>query len=90
VTDDDRSGLDEDRLAAAWAAIDSYEQDELRALIDGIVADAPPAVADFERASAWDSTAPGPSRAAVPVGARGRADRAAPAAGDDPAGQLAA
>jgi tetratricopeptide repeat protein len=48
--------MDEDRLAAAWAAIDSYEQDELRALIDGIVADAPPAVADFERASAWDST----------------------------------
>jgi len=56
VTDEDRSGLDEDGLAAAWAAIDSYEQDELRALIDGIVADAPPAVADFERASAWDST----------------------------------
>ena len=56
MTDEDRSGLDEDRLAAAWAAIDSYEQDELRALIDGIVADAPPAVADFERASAWDST----------------------------------
>src|SRR6185437_16149134 len=33
VTDEDRSGLDEDGLAATWAAIDSYEQDELRALI---------------------------------------------------------
>ena len=45
-----------DRLAAAWAAIDSYEEVEFRALIDSLVADAPPAVADFERASAWDST----------------------------------
>jgi hypothetical protein len=48
--------MDEERLAAAWAAIDSYEEDELRALIDGIVTDAPPAIADFERACAWDST----------------------------------
>ena len=48
--------MDEDRLAAVWAAIDSYEEQELRALIDRIVADAPPAIADFERASAWDST----------------------------------
>lgn len=54
--DDHRPSVDEDRLAAAWAAIDSYEPDELRALIDEIVADGPSAVADFERASAWDST----------------------------------
>jgi hypothetical protein len=45
-----------DRLAAAWAAIDSYQEVEFRALIESLVADAPPAVADFERASAWDST----------------------------------
>jgi tetratricopeptide (TPR) repeat protein len=46
----------EQRLAAAWIAIDSYEEGELRAVIDALVADAPPAIADFERASAWDST----------------------------------
>ena len=45
-----------DRLAAAWNAIDSYEEGEFRALIDALVVDEPPAVADFERASAWDST----------------------------------
>ena len=45
-----------DRLADAWARIDSYEEGEFRALIDSLVADAPPAVAAFERASAWDST----------------------------------
>jgi Tetratrico peptide repeat len=45
-----------DRLAAAWDSIDSYGEEDFRALIDSAVADAPPAVADFERASAWDST----------------------------------
>jgi Tetratrico peptide repeat len=45
-----------DRLAAAWDSIDSYGEEEFRALIDSLVAGAPPAVADFERASAWDST----------------------------------
>jgi hypothetical protein len=48
--------MDEDRLAAAWAARDSYAEGELRAVIDALVADAPPAIANFERASAWDST----------------------------------
>jgi Tetratrico peptide repeat len=45
-----------DRLAAAWDSIDSYGEEDFRALIDSAVAGAPPAVADFERASAWDST----------------------------------
>jgi hypothetical protein len=54
-----------DRLAAAWDTIDSYEEGEFRALIDTLVADAPPAVADFERASAWDST--GHPEQAVPL-----------------------
>jgi tetratricopeptide (TPR) repeat protein len=45
-----------DRLGAAWDAADSYEEGEFRALIESLVADAPPAIADFERASAWDST----------------------------------
>jgi hypothetical protein len=54
-------------LAAAWASIDSYEDDEegFRALVDRLVADAPPAVAAFERACAFDST--GHSDAAVPL-----------------------
>jgi Tetratrico peptide repeat len=45
-----------DRLAQAWASIDSYEEGAFRELIDSLVADAPPAVADFERACAFDST----------------------------------
>jgi hypothetical protein len=45
-----------DRLTAAWESMDSYGEEEFRALIDSLVAGAPPAVADFERASAWDST----------------------------------
>jgi hypothetical protein len=48
--------MDERRLAGAWATIDSYQEAEFRALIDSLVADAPAAVADFERASAFDST----------------------------------
>ena len=54
-----------DRLAAAWESMDSYGEEEFRALIDSLVAGAPPAVADFERASAWDST--GHPDAAVPL-----------------------
>ena len=50
-----KGGID-GRLAAAWDSMDSYGDDEFRALIDTLVAGAPPAVADFERASAWDST----------------------------------
>ncbi len=45
-----------DPLADAWASVDSHEEAEFRALIESLVADAPAAVADFERASAWDST----------------------------------
>jgi hypothetical protein len=50
------SGFSEADLTAAWASIDAYEEAEFRALIDGLVADAPAAIAAFERASAWDST----------------------------------
>jgi hypothetical protein len=45
-----------DRLAQAWASIDSYEEGEFRALIDSLVSGEPPAIADFERACAFDST----------------------------------
>ena len=51
--------MDEDQLAAAWASIDEYEDGDeprFRALIDSLVADAPAAVAAFERAAAYDST----------------------------------
>ena len=47
--------MDEQRLAGAWASIDSYRAADFRALIDSLVADAPAAIADFERASAFDS-----------------------------------
>lgn len=43
-------------LETAWASIDSYDEDEFRALIDSLVTDAPPEVAAFERACAYDST----------------------------------
>lgn len=47
----------DEQLAEAWASIDSYSDEaEFRALIESLVADAPPAVAAFERASAYDST----------------------------------
>lgn len=56
----------EEQLARAWASIDSYpDEAEFRAVIDGLVADAPPAIAAFERASAYDST--GHSDLAVPL-----------------------
>jgi hypothetical protein len=54
-----------DRLAQAWASIDSYEEGEFRALIDALVVGEPPAVADFERACAFDST--GQPDRAVPL-----------------------
>lgn len=47
------------RLADAWASLDQYaDEREFRALIDGLVAELPEgsAVADFERACAFDST----------------------------------
>ncbi|WP_433222043.1 tetratricopeptide repeat protein [Dactylosporangium sp. CS-047395] len=59
----------EQRVGAAWAAIDGYDgrEDEFRALIDGLAAERPDGdpVAAFERACAWDST--GHSDRAVPL-----------------------
>jgi hypothetical protein len=57
----------EDRIAAAWASIDDYPETEFRALIDKLAAELPPgsAIADFERACAFDST--GHSDRAVPL-----------------------
>lgn len=48
----------EDRLATAWASIDDHPETEFRALIDKLAAELPPgsAIADFERACAFDST----------------------------------
>lgn len=60
----------EERIAAAWATIDDYDEagaGEFRALIDGLAAELPAdsPVAPFERASAFDST--GHSDKAVPL-----------------------
>jgi hypothetical protein len=59
----------EERVAAAWASIEEYEnrEGEFRALIDGLAAELPEGdpVAAFERGSAWDST--GHSDRAVPL-----------------------
>jgi hypothetical protein len=57
----------EQRTAEAWAAIDTMDPEEFRARIDGLAAELPDgsAVADFERACAWDST--GHSDKAVPL-----------------------
>jgi hypothetical protein len=59
--------VDEQELASAWASLDAYGADEagFRALIDRLVATAPPAVAAFERACSFDST--GHSDVAVPL-----------------------
>ncbi len=57
----------EDRVAAAWAAIDEHDAADFRAVIDALVAELPdehPRGA-FERACAWDST--GHSDQAVPL-----------------------
>lgn len=55
----------EERLAEAWASIDDHAPEDFRALIDRIAAEAPEAIADFERACAFDST--GHSDRAVPL-----------------------
>lgn len=57
----------EQRSADAWASIDTMEPEEFRALIDKLAAELPDgsAIADFERACAWDST--GHSDKAVPL-----------------------
>lgn len=62
------TGMDwEQRVAQAWATIDDHTDEAFREII-GALADELPAgsaVADFERASAWDST--GHSDRAVPL-----------------------
>ncbi|MFC4942164.1 tetratricopeptide repeat protein [Pseudonocardia sp. GCM10023141] len=57
----------EQRTAAAWAAIDDHDEVEFRAMIDELAAELPAgsAVADFERACAFDST--GHSDQAIPL-----------------------
>lgn len=57
----------EQRTADAWAAIDTMAPDEFRAVVDRLADELPAgsAVADFERACAWDST--GHSDKAVPL-----------------------
>lgn len=56
----------EERMSALWASLEEHPPDEFRARIDALVAELPEnsAIADFERACAWDST--------------GHSDRAAP------------
>lgn len=48
----------ERRAGAAWAAIDEYDEEAFRAVIDGLAAELPAGhpVAAFERACAFDST----------------------------------
>ncbi|MET0134500.1 MAG: tetratricopeptide repeat protein [Kibdelosporangium sp.] len=57
----------DERLAAAWASLDDHTATDFRTLIDGLVAELPEgsAIADFERACAFDST--GDSAGAVPL-----------------------
>jgi tetratricopeptide (TPR) repeat protein len=60
----------EERVAAAWATLDDYDEDhaaDFRAVIDELAAEQPAdsPVAAFERACAWDST--GRSDEAVPL-----------------------
>src|SRR5262245_26246143 len=60
----------EERVAAAWATLDDYDEDhaaDFRAVVDALAAELPAdsPVAAFERASAWDST--GHSEEAVPL-----------------------
>ncbi|NEB76656.1 tetratricopeptide repeat protein [Streptomyces sp. SID14478] len=60
----------EERIAAAWATIDEYDEataGDFRALVDALVAELPESspVGPFERASAFDST--GHSDKAVPL-----------------------
>jgi hypothetical protein len=57
----------EQRVAEAWAAIESYTEDDFVRLIGGLADELPAgsAVGAFERACAWDST--GHSDLAVPL-----------------------
>ena len=57
----------ERRVAEAWAALDSYAEDDFVRLIGGLADELPAgsAVGAFERACAWDST--GHSDLAVPL-----------------------
>lgn len=60
----------EDRVTAAWAAFDTYAEEEaagFRAVIDALVAELPQdsPLGPFEQACAWDST--GHSDKAVPL-----------------------
>ncbi|WP_117211521.1 tetratricopeptide repeat protein [Allorhizocola rhizosphaerae] len=63
---ENRSAQWERQVAQAWASFDAYEEADFRALIDDLAAEAPSqALADFERACAFDST--GHSDKAVPL-----------------------
>jgi hypothetical protein len=55
----------ENRVAEAWASIESHEPDEFVALMDQLAAEGPRADGIFERAAARDST--GHSDLAVPM-----------------------
>ncbi|WP_179382453.1 tetratricopeptide repeat protein [Streptomyces sp. SA15] len=57
----------EDRVSAAWAAMDGYDAADFRAVIDALVAELPAdsPLGPFEQACAWDST--GHSDQAVPL-----------------------
>jgi hypothetical protein len=46
----------ETRLAALWASSDALGEEELRARMDALAEEMPPAVAAYERGSAFDST----------------------------------
>lgn len=57
----DPTGEWEERVAAAWATLDDYDEDhaaDFRAVIEALAAELPvdSPVAPFERACAWDST----------------------------------
>ena len=55
----------EQRLEELWARLDELDEDDFLARMDALAAELPPAVAAFERASAFDST--GHSDRAVPL-----------------------
>jgi tetratricopeptide (TPR) repeat protein len=64
---DDLADEWERRLADAWSELDELDEDTFRARIEAVLGDRPPgdAIADFERAAAFDST--GHSDRAVPL-----------------------
>jgi tetratricopeptide (TPR) repeat protein len=55
----------EQRLAELWEGLDELDEDDFLARMNALTAELPPAVAAFERASAFDST--GHSDRAVPL-----------------------